>query len=303
MQYIKCVICGNNENTKLLYQEQIIESKIDEKLYSARRMPDRMHFRFVECLNCGLIFSNPIFNASKINLLYKKSSFTYRKETVYLGKTYINLLKRFLKKKVLTKLKLLEIGCGNGFFLKEALQIGFKDVYGIEPGKQTVDLAPSNIKKKITINIFKENLFKNNSFDVICSFHTLDHVVNPNIFLQLSRKLLKKEGVVFFIVHNTDGLLTKLLGERSPIFDIEHIYLFNSKNINRLLLNNGFRDTKVFNVNNTYPLRYWLHLFPAPVIFKKFLLERILPMRIGSIPLTISAGNIGIFAKKPTNST
>lgn len=82
----------------------------------------------------------------------------------------------------------------------------------MEPSRAAVVLADKGIKRNIKVSILKPNPFKNNLFDLICCFHTLDHTINPNNFLKICYKLLKNGGLVLFIVHNTDGLSVKLFG-------------------------------------------------------------------------------------------
>src|SRR5258708_1364252 len=108
-------------------------------------------------------------------------------------------------------------------------------------------------------------------FDIICCFHTLDHIVNPNLFLANTYVLLKKGGKIVFIVHDTDGLSVRLFGEKSPIFDIEHIYLFNKNSLGRLFKKNHFIVDEIFSVKNTYPLTYWLRMSPIPKLVKHIL--------------------------------
>ena len=57
---------------------------------------------------------------------------------------------------LIEKNSLLEIGCGNGFFLREAKKFGFKYVCGVEPGKQAVEMAHPDIKKEMINDFFKE---------------------------------------------------------------------------------------------------------------------------------------------------
>jgi len=297
MMYLRCALCKNRENLKVLYKENFSTS-ITKKTYSARRIPDRAHFQFMRCVSCGFVFSNPIFDTEKIHELYKKSDFTYVCEAEYLKKTYGRYLQKIIKGKNVRKLNLLDIGCGNGFFLEEARRFGIRNVYGLEPGKLSIDKADPAIKKNIIVDILKPGLFKKETFDIICCFHTLDHVVDPNEFLRITYDLLKKGGSVFFIVHNTDSFSAKLLGEKSPIFDIEHIYLFNKKNLSKIFAKNHFFNIKVFNIVNTYPLSYWVRLFPFPKIIKTPLLNLLAFVKINSFPITLRAGNIAIIAKK-----
>jgi len=294
----KCAICGNNKNTKVLYKETLNIKKINSKIFSARRTPDKIHYRFLKCEKCGLIFSNPVMEKEKMNLLYSKSEFTYKTEAEYLKKTYFKYFKKYLLKNNFKKIKVLEIGCGNGFFLEELVKNGFKNVYGVEPGKASVGKARWDIKKNIQISILKKGLFPKESFDVVCCFHTLDHIIEPNKFLEEVSNLLKKKGKVFFIVHNTNALSAKFLGEKSPIFDIEHVCLFNPKNLKKIFYKNRYTDLKVFNISNTYPLQYWLKLFPMSHLLKINILKLFNIIKLGLFPISLNAGNIGIVGSK-----
>lgn len=287
-----CAICNKKGKLQELYPATFDLKKLDAKVFSARRTPDHMHYRFVKCQKCGLIFSNPILKEDKIAKLYLDSGFSYSQEAEYLKKTYWNLVPRLHSGSV----KLLDVGCGNGFFLEEAKAQGVKDVWGVEPGEPSVKQAPKWLQKRIKIAMLKPRLFKAGSFDVVCCFHTLDHIVDPNAFLQQCRTLLKRGGSAVFVVHDTGGLSVKLFGEKSAIFDIEHIYLFNKRTLAQIFEQNGFEVVEVVDIKNTYPLGYWLRMVPVP---GKSLWLRILEMTgVGKMPISIKAGNIGIIARK-----
>lgn len=298
MKRIRCAICREKEELQILYKQNFSESSIDAQTFSARRIPDRIHYQFVRCNRCGLIFSNPILSQAKINSLYSKSGFNYGCESEYLKHTYFEYFKKYLLKNDYKRSKILEVGCGNGFFLEELWDNGIKNIYGVEPGKPSVQKASLPIRKRIKIDILRRGLYDKESFDIICCFHTLDHIPDPNKFLEVVYSLLKKNGKVFFIVHNTDGLPAKILGSSFPIYDIEHIYLFNKHNLSSLFSKNKFRQPVVFEIANKYPLRYWLKLFPMSSSFKIKLLNLLGVFKLESVPLKIQAGNIGIVAKK-----
>jgi 2-polyprenyl-3-methyl-5-hydroxy-6-metoxy-1,4-benzoquinol methylase len=298
MRSIHCAICNNKENTQELYNATFDINKITHKTFSARRTPDRIHYRFVTCKRCSLIFSNPILPQNKIEHLYAKSTFTYSIESNYLKKTYGQYLMPLLKNYPLEKTKLLDIGCGNGFFLEEAKERGVGSVFGIEPGIASVKKAPKWLQNNIKIGILQKGSFKDNSFDIICCFHTLDHIVDPNSFLETVYAFLKKGGKALFIVHDTNGLSVKLFSEKSPIFDIEHIYLFNKKSLEAIFKKNKFRVIQTFSVKNTYPILYWTRILPLPNKMKALLLSFLQNTKIGSIPISLKAGNIGIVVQK-----
>lgn len=270
---------------------------INKNLFSARRLPDRIHYRFLKCLKCGLIFSDPILSSSKIEGFYKKSDFNYSSESDYLKKVYFKYLTQEIRE-LDKNANILEIGCGNGFFMDELYKRGYKNIYGVEPGKKSVDKASRKIKKNIRINIFKKGLFAPKRFDLVLSFHTLDHVVDLSAFLKEVNAVLKKGGKLFFVVHDTDGLSVRLFGEKSPIFDLEHIFLFNKNSLSNIIGKNNFGNISTFSIINEYPIYYWARLFPMPKGLKRFTLALLSWTRIGKVSFFLSAGNIGVVASK-----
>ena len=70
---------------------------------------------------------------------------------------------------------MLEIGCGNGFFLKEALAQGYTSVKGVEPSVKAVSMADRGIAKHIICDIMRPGLFEKEQFDAVCMFQVLDH--------------------------------------------------------------------------------------------------------------------------------
>lgn len=295
MKFLKCAICENGQKLEEKYKANFDIVAVNEQTFSARRTTDNVHYQINECKNCGLIFSSPILEDHKIESFYAKSKFNYSQEAEYLKDTYRFYFEKYILKKK-KNLKVLDVGCGNGFFLDAIKSAGLTDLYGVEPSADAVKKAPQYLKKRIKIGVLKEKLYPQSFFDSVCCLHTLDHVVDPNKFIKTVRKILKKNGTIFFIVHDTDGMSVKLFKEKSPIFDIEHIYLFNKDNLRKIFLKNGFRKARVFNVKNKYPLSYWLRMSPIPKLIKKPIINFAKITKIGNIPLEISAGNIGIIA-------
>ena len=295
---IICALCGEKQQIKTLYPSTFNEKMISKSTYSARRFPDKIHYRIVKCQNCSLVFSSPVLPPGKISMLYKESVCNYKEQIPYLIKTYLNIIKK-IKSDIAENPKVLEVGCGNGFFLKALLDCGLtKEVFGVEPGSKMVLHADEEVRSRIKVNFFKQNLFPKSTFDLILCFHVLDHMIDPNEFIKGAFSLLKKNGYVVVVVHDTEGLSVKLFGERSPIFDIEHIYLFNKKTLSEIFLKNKFKVVKIFNLVNNYPLNYWIQMSSFPLVVKRFAKSVTNILGIGKIGFSIPAGNIGIIAKK-----
>jgi len=285
------------QQIKTLYSSTFNLKNISKNTYSARRLPDKIHHRIVKCIRCSLVFSSPIISSQKIFKFYKESLCNYGDQIPYLIKTYFKLVND-IKKSLPKNPKVLEVGCGNGFFIKALIDKHFtKNVFGVEPSKTIISQADSFIKNKIKLNIFKPNLFQKNSFDLICCFHTLDHMIDPNQFIRGARAILRKNGYIIIVVHDTEGLSVKLFGEKSAIFDIEHIYLFNKKTLRKIFVRNSFKVIKVFNLVNSYPLNYWIQMSGFPHIVKKYTKFVFNILKIGKVAVSIPAGNIVLIAR------
>ena len=84
-----CVLCNKINDYNILYRQNFKAADLNPKIFSARRLPDRVHFQIVKCKNDGLIRSNPVIRGLDLPELYKKSKFTYDTEIENLTKSYL----------------------------------------------------------------------------------------------------------------------------------------------------------------------------------------------------------------------
>jgi len=290
-----CLLCGTNENTRLKFKQNFSEAHLTGDIFSARRTTEHYHYTMLECRKCGFVFSSPILPYEKISELYKISKQNYDKEVDYISQTYVSYIKNNLSL-FKNKNNALDIGCGSGFFLTELQKAGYKNVYGVEPSEEAVSKA-GMMKEKIFNGFFEHAAYEADSFDLITCFQTLDHLMNPKNILERIFNLLKKGGIAYFIVHNEKGMQAKIFGEKSPIYDVEHIYLFNKNTLARLSEKTGFSVLKIFDVKNSYPLSYWIRMAPIP--FKNQVTAVAKLTGLSNRTLSIYPGNIGIFIQKP----
>lgn len=283
-----CPICGPRVVKKQLYRQNFILSQITARVFSARRRPDRIHYRLVRCGRCGLVFSDPVLPLSQLTSLYRESRFTYSGHVADLTKTYGYYL-RYLEKYGVIKDRLLEIGCGNGFMLLEAKRQGYREVWGVEPSGDAVRQAPETIRPYIKQTVFRPKLFSKNYFDAVCFFQTFDHISQPNNFLKACFDLLKPGGLILAFNHNVESLQAKLLKEKSPIIDVEHTYLYSPATMRLIFKKNKFQVLRIGPSFNIYPIDYLWQLLSAPKWLKP-------PF---NFKLKLPIGNLFLAARKP----
>ncbi len=75
--------------------------------------------------------------------------------------------------------KLLEIGCGTGLFLEEALKSHRWDVTGIEPSRRAADYAKNQLNIPVYNGRFSEIELPPGSFDVVVLWNVLEHLDQP----------------------------------------------------------------------------------------------------------------------------
>lgn len=294
-----CPICHDKNNFTVLYEQNFTSQQVTVDVFSARRLPDRLHYRLVRCNHDGLVRSNPILSYKDLSTLYTKSRFTYDEEVEPLIESYMNALAPVLER-LPKSARILEVGCGNGFILRELMNRGFSNVYGVEPSTEAVSKAPKKLQKRIKIEMFSPSLFPTHSFDFIFIFQTLDHIPMPDVFLFGCEELLGSNGQLLSFHHNIQSLSSKLLKEKSPIIDVEHTQLFSMETSRKLFERCGFEVTSVISPVSQVSLRHLCWLFPFPKKFKNWIVGVRYPLIDPLLRLTIpvSLGNTCIVGKR-----
>ena len=296
----RCAICGTEGNAAELYPANFDLQDLNPAVFSARRLPDRIHYRLVKCNACGLVRSDPVASAELLAHLYHQSTFTYTDEVGDLKRTYGRYLAK-LDDYGAHKDAMLEIGCGNGFFLQQALTQGYRAVHGVEPSRAAIDQAAPEMRGSIVCDLMRPGLFRPGEFDVVCLFQVFDHVPDPGTLLDACFVALRPGGLVLSLNHNIKAVSARLLGERSPIVDIEHTYLYSPATMQRIFAAHGFHIRKAGSVRNQYSLRYLVRLLPLPARLKSTALDWMRRHAIGGLRMRVPLGNLYLVAQKPAN--
>lgn len=291
-----CALCGTDVHDRELYKANFKPEDFSAAVFSARRLPDRVHYRIVTCKQCGLVRSNPVLGEEALTRLYEQSHFTYAQESIWASKTYAHYFKQYLGH-LGQDARVLEVGCGNGTFLAELHSLGYKNIFGVEPSKESIAHA-GVVQGFIYQGILKPEIYPAGHFDVIACFQVLDHIAAPNEFLATCSSYLKPGGSLLLIMHDIGAWTAKLLGRSCPMVDIEHPFLYNKNTLKKMVNKHGLKTDGAFTVKNRYPLKYWSKLAPMPKPMKEGLTHFMDKSSLGQIPVSLGLGNMGIVATK-----
>jgi SAM-dependent methyltransferase len=292
-----CAICKRTDESVLFRPENFDADRLTLAAFSSRKLPEYMHFRLMKCKRCDLVYASPAPSPDTLAAAYRSASFEASIESDYAAKTYVCYLAKAGK---LQRVSTLDIGAGDGAFLRALQRLGFDDLTGFEPSEAPFQAAHAEIRERLFMKFFDGSSFPDETFGLVTCFQTIEHVHEPLQLVQDVWRVLKPGGTAFLIAHDIDTLSAKVMGAKSPIFDIEHLQLFNRRGAETLMQKAGFSGVSVFPIVNSYPLAYWAKLFPMPSSVKQRLLNA-LDGRcrwLGEVTLPLPAGNLAVIATK-----
>ena len=251
-----CPACLSTGTIK--YPEKIENNLFNDLTFASRKRPELMHYALFECDNCRSLFTNRDVNLEELLGNYENAEYDSNLEAKYAARTYVKYLKIAIPG---FKGSVLDIGAGDGAFLAEARKDIATSNLGIEPSVKAIEKKDDDLVN--ILNVAIEDFQSDQQFDLVTCFQTIEHLNNPRQFVNNMKSFIKPGGYLAISCHNRLSLVNKLLGEKSPIFDVEHLQVFTNKGIESLFrsLNLEIKYSKKY--RNEYPLSYWLKIAPV----------------------------------------
>lgn len=143
--------------------------------------------------------------------------------------------------------RLLDIGCGKGFFLKQAAESGI-ECCGIELSNTAVEYATRNLHLDVVQGIIGDCKGKLGFFDSVTLWGVIEHLPDPVKVLRDAYEVLRPRGRIFVQTGIGDDWLDRLLPGVNQWYDPpQHLFVFSSIGLARCLEASGFevvhRDT------------------------------------------------------------
>jgi SAM-dependent methyltransferase len=204
----------------------------------------------------------------ELSALYPKDYYAYQdhfepsrwKEAI---KTLLGCRIRSLDPKFPTPGRMLDLGCGSGWFMHSMRNRGWV-TQGVEINASAAELGRKNYGLDIFAGTLRQANFPDGHFDYIRSNHSFEHIASPGDTLDEIHRVLRPDGKVMIGVPNVDSLNAKMYGRYwwhlcAPV----HPLTYSVQTLSRLLKKHHFAVERV-NYNSDYAgvagsLQIWLN--------------------------------------------
>ncbi len=224
------------------------------------------------------IYSNPDIPGYDRYYSYMKKIKATTEPLKYLSEhdQYYYPVFQYLSMNCKTNLDILDIGCGYGYLTYSMKKLGH-NVCGIDVSSRAIEVAKKqfgNFFENATVEQYFEKTKKR--FDLITAVEVIEHLIDPNKFLQYCIKLLKDKGQIIITTPN------KLYNKKSSIWisDIPpiHAFWYSKSGITALARKFGlkpsfFSYSHYFTPNQNELFNYYYYklkneVLPVPILDK-----------------------------------
>jgi 2-polyprenyl-3-methyl-5-hydroxy-6-metoxy-1,4-benzoquinol methylase len=229
--YMRCDLCGA-ENPRWLLNSRGLDGPLVECV--------KCGFRYVGSRRSALVFGKE--TAQETTARIRSANLSFR--SLRLEEEHrLALLNAKWRLEIIRRLKpsgkLLEIGCARGDFLSVAREAF--DVFGVEPNPELAE--SSSRMAPVYQDIIERTPWS--GFDVVASFHVIEHVDSPRSFIAAAVERLRPGGLLVIETPNIDSIPFRILKSRWRQFIPEHYFFFDPKSIARLFRDHGLEIQSV----------------------------------------------------------
>lgn len=257
-----CPLCGNQSS-----------GLFDERKFRGHLVTNRI------CDHCGLVYQSPRMTDAELSSYYERE---YRLEyqgvegpspkdlAIQSGRA--ESLAQFLRSKLATVTRHLDIGCSAGLWLLRTQEIYRCQLVGIEPGTAYRKFAQD---KGLTVypNIVDLEETKPEKFDLISMLHVLEHLPDPVGYLTHIRTSLMEDHAHLLI--EVPNLYAH------ECFETAHLVSYSSHTLTRVLKKAGYvvETLKAHGRPRSAVIPLYLTLIARPVSETESVLWSIVPER------------------------
>lgn len=156
-----------------------------------------------------------------------------------------------------TQRHIVDIGCGHGLFIKDALERGFR-AEGVEPDANVVDQARAQTGAPVRHGFFPDALSPADSYDAIIFNDVLEHIPSVVEALAACDRHLNPGGILVLNCPDQNGIFYRIadvldrFGARAPFLRMwqyglpsPHVWYFGAEHLVRLGRNAGLDNIHI----------------------------------------------------------
>jgi len=181
--------------------------------------------------------------------------------------------------------KLLDIGCGDGRFIKHAKEQGF-EVFGIDFDQKSIEKLKENPGIDTVFSMSFDEFYeyaktKGLKFDVITFFEVLEHQDKPRKFLEMVKELLNYCGYTAGSVPNRESISTREMHVKKSWIDFppHHFLRFSKPSLEKTLSISGFKEIEIY--KSDFPFEEILPFFEKTIFGNDKIKIKIKSMLLG----------------------
>ena len=158
-----------------------------------------------------------------------------------------------------SRLTILDVGCGDGFFMEILRNLGFDSIYGIDVSQPLLEKSRRKGFRVVEGGVY--DLTARGEVDVILLCDVLEHLENPGLAITKIYDALKEEGMLYLIVPVYDSIsnrLGRLFKRKKKIYeareyDRTHLHAFSTNALIWLLKSHQFDIEQTVHTANKLP--------------------------------------------------
>jgi SAM-dependent methyltransferase len=217
-------------------------------LFEARDYISRDPFKIVRCRKCRIAFTQPVPAPDAWSRYYPPAYYgaagakRFPAPVEWLqNQLYAARIRRIQKFNDGRPGRVLDVGCGRGFLLREFRHRGW-DVLGTEADDKAAAHAQQVLQLPVKVGALETLDLPAASFDVIVLWHVLEHLADPTALFVQVRRLLRPGGTFVVGVPNFGSLEARLCQDKWFHLDVpRHLAHFTPDSLGDALAKAGFR--------------------------------------------------------------
>jgi 2-polyprenyl-3-methyl-5-hydroxy-6-metoxy-1,4-benzoquinol methylase len=205
-------------------------------------------FPLVQCASCQFLFTQNVPQEANAGPYYQSEDYISHSDTAkgLINKVYHAVRNLMLRKKrrIIARYapgkKVLDVGCGTGYFLNHLKQNNYHTT-GVEISEDAKKVA----QEKFGLNVHAPSDLTNGKldkdYDAITLWHVLEHLYDLNGFMQTFHQSLSTNGVLVIAVPNHKSLDASYYRDKWSAYDVpRHLWHFSPETIRKLATKHQF---------------------------------------------------------------